>query len=317
MAANFSSFAEDTLRTLGQSSPLSFLAPAYGALFEGRGEWDVFMAGGFFFTTAAFWGMSLFFLAVDLTGQPAFLLRYKMQPGQNEPLKVADLRRGLGKVLFNSVVLNVLLTALVFPLFRRISGPLNRPLPDLAEILLHLVVFVAVEEVGFYYSHRLFHQPFFYKRFHKIHHEWTAPIALTAVYAHPLEHVVANLIPVAAGPVLMGSHLVTLWLWFTLALMSTCYHHSGFHFPFTLASEFHDYHHLKFSNNFGLLGILDWIHGTDTHFRASPQFKNHRVFFSLTPISEITSTTKDIQSSKAKKGMAPPRHASDEPGKTE
>lgn len=37
---------------------------------------------------------------------------------------------------------------------------------------------------------RLFHHPFFYKRIHKIHHEWTAPIGVVSLYAHPVEHVV-------------------------------------------------------------------------------------------------------------------------------
>lgn len=37
---------------------------------------------------------------------------------------------------------------------------------------------------------RLFHHPTLYKRFHKQHHEWTAPIGVVATYAHPLEHLV-------------------------------------------------------------------------------------------------------------------------------
>jgi methylsterol monooxygenase len=28
-----------------------------------------------------------------------------------------------------------------------------------------------------------------YGRFHKIHHEWKAPIGLAAVYFHPIEHI--------------------------------------------------------------------------------------------------------------------------------
>ena len=92
---------------------------------------------------------------------------------------------------------------------------------------------------------RLFHHPRLYKYIHKTHHEWTAPIGIVSIYAHPLEHAVANLMPPALGPLLLGSHLATAWLWFALAIMSTTVAHSGYHLPFFPSPEAHDYHHLK------------------------------------------------------------------------
>lgn len=41
---------------------------------------------------------------------------------------------------------------------------------------------------------RLFHHPSLYKHYHKQHHEWTAPIGIVSIYAHPLEHVVNKLL---------------------------------------------------------------------------------------------------------------------------
>lgn len=52
-----------------------------------------------------------------------------------------------------------------------------------------------------------------------------------------------------------------------VALLGTLNAHSGFHFPLMASPEAHDFHHLKFNQCYGVLGVLDWLHGTDTLFR--------------------------------------------------
>jgi sterol desaturase/sphingolipid hydroxylase (fatty acid hydroxylase superfamily) len=54
-----------------------------------------------------------------------------------------------------------------------------------------------------------------------------------------------------------------------LALLSTLNAHSGYHFPLFPSPEAHDFHHLKFTQCYGVLGILDYLHGTDTLFRSN------------------------------------------------
>lgn len=89
------------------------------------------------------------------------------------------------------------------------------------------------------------------------------------------------------GPLMMRSHITTWWVWYTLAMMVTSIHHSGYHLPVLPSPEFHDFHHLTFNSNFGTLGVLDWFHGTDKGFRGTVQRKRHRTLWSLQPISAI------------------------------
>ncbi len=97
----------------------------------------------------------------------------------------------------------------------------------------------------FMFVFRFVHWPPLYKRIHKKHHEWQASIGIIALYAHPLEHIMSNLVPIGLGPLLCGSHVSTMWLWFAVSLTVTIISHSGFHFPLLPSSEFHDFHHFK------------------------------------------------------------------------
>lgn len=185
-----------------------------------------------------------------------------------------------------------------------------------------------------------------YKYIHKQHHLWQSPVAVTAIYAHPVgeferawpwnrfvwlhglffetEHIFSNILPPFLGVFICRSHIATAWLWFTMALLSTLNAHSGYHFPFFPSPQAHDFHHLKwvgiystlwmfsivqtlegdawyqallqkdgylkiffrFNCNYGMLGLLDRLHGTDTLFRNSPQGQRHLMLLSFIPAHE-------------------------------
>nr|CAD7453578.1 unnamed protein product [Timema tahoe] len=243
-------------------------------------------AGTTALTMCVYWTFGGIYTLLDVTNKPAALRRYKIQPGTNEPVDTARLLKVIGWVLFNQVVVGLPVSFLSYRLMEWRGFPPIRELPTFHWVLAEMAVHILMEEIGFYYSHRLLHSRYLYRFIHKRHHEWTSPIAVTAVYCHPVEHVFSNLVPPLLGLFIMGSHVATAWLWFSLAILSTLNAHSGYHLPFFPSPEAHDFHHLKFNQCFGVLGVLDRIHGTDAAFRSSRAYTRHIMMLSLMPPRE-------------------------------
>ena len=129
-------------------------------------------------------------------------------------------------------------------------------------------------------SHKLFHRPFLYKHVHKIHHQYTQTISLSAIYTHPFEFAFGNMIPVGLPCVLLGSniHQYTFLLWILMRSINTTSNHSGYDFPclipwdilpFRAQASYHDFHHSGdgFAGNFsGMTTIYDTIWGTNIKY---------------------------------------------------
>lgn len=147
-------------------------------------------------------------------------------------------------VLFNQLI-GYVLAYFVFYYGDLLSLKVSRSLPTFPKVMLDLVICLLCQEIGFYYSHRLLHSKMLYKRLHKLHHEYQAPYGLTAIYCHPIEHILSNILPVVAAFPVLKCHVSTALLWFTIVLTTTINDHSGYHLPFLHSAELHDYHHLK------------------------------------------------------------------------
>ncbi|KNC55526.1 sterol desaturase [Thecamonas trahens ATCC 50062] len=227
-----------------------------------------------------YYGLGAMFLVLDLWQRPQVLYACKLQGerpfvagGSKWNPALAKLAKSL-IIGYLTVILpaNMVLYALAEYRKWGVVAPCGR-LPTLGEFVGHLAFCVALEEILFYYGHRALHKPGLYKAIHKQHHEFIAPIALAANYAHPIEVLLSNVLPLMAGPVLIGAHIVTMWTWFAIAIVGTLTHHCGYRFPwhplFDHQPNFHDTHHERFLCNYGLLGILDWLHGTYRESRGS------------------------------------------------
>lgn len=137
--------------------------------------------------------------------------------------------------------------------------------PNPQTVMFQSLVFFFVTEACFYYSHRLLHEnKYLYAKIHKLHHTWPAPVALVATFAHPVEHLVSNLVPVAVGPAICNAHPLVNLAWILLAQVHTYTVHSGY---WSDDMGMHDLHHEIFNANYGITGLFDCMHGT---YRTKP-----------------------------------------------
>lgn len=290
---------EVALRSLEKVFPERVVRyPALGEEFTLM-EFFVLALCPFVFHQVFFWAYSLLLLAFadgplmgkkKNTTETSWTRSVKLQP--KEVVSWSDVFKCARVVLRNQVFLMLPFSLLQAPYLRRSSPALAQFAKDPSclfgattssavlewpywyEVLAQLVFCFFIEEIGFYYSHRLLHTPSLYKKIHKQHHEFRAPIGMAAEYAHPFEFAVSNLLPITSppmtlslllGPQLGGFHPLTLVLWYTVNIYGTISHHCGYRFPWLLGGldpTFHDDHHRVFNANYGLNGLCDWIHST-------------------------------------------------------
>jgi len=128
-----------------------------------------------------------------------------------------------------------------------------------AKMFSDILLATLMTDVFFYTGHWILHKPYFYKNFHKKHHEITAPIGLGALYNTAPDIYIGNIIPVYLPMIILSSHPLTIRLWMILTTFNAVVlSHSGF----KGLSEFHDYHHEKFNKNYGIGIFMDYLFKT-------------------------------------------------------
>ena len=194
------------------------------------------------------------------------------------------------------VSLNNFVCAPMFVLINCSTGMLRgrtkmEEIPSFPVYMSQIVFMMFCEDFAFYHGHRLLHHPKLYPYIHKIHHEWYDTICLSSEYAHPVEYLLANMMPTGMGYILFAgrAHHLSFLVFVTLRLIETVESHGGYEFPWAMtrilplcaSSKYHNYHHLKNIGNYGSFFILwDSIWGTNSHYykellESDKTFKNY------------------------------------------
>ncbi|CAG9802271.1 unnamed protein product [Chironomus riparius] len=238
------------------------------------------------YMTVLTWIVGMLFVIVDLTNKPKCFEKYKVQPNKNAPLDPQKLIPVITIVLLNQII-NLFVTKLVTTYQMMPKGNLLRYTQSFPSLMVTVVLYQIIYEIIFYYIHRLLHHKFLYKWIHKLHHEWTAPISFTALYAHPIEHIFGNTLPVALPIMILDTPIATSWILVTITMIGTLGDHSGYHIPFLRSSRLHDWHHSKFNECFGVNGFLDKFHRTNIKFEESVEGLRHQTLFTLKSANEL------------------------------
>ncbi|KAF3932909.1 hypothetical protein ABW20_dc0100411 [Dactylellina cionopaga] len=246
-------------------SPLAVLEPfsdAWTNITQSYSPAVIEFVGTLLVQLVFFWGPCAVYLSLDSLF-PKFSERHKIQPAPKQPTR-SEILHCFGLVFKNQVLSTTLHALLIYVSTKTGKGAfrVDASIPPWYEVVRDIAFSLVLREILFYYSHRVLHHPRLYPKIHKIHHRFTAPVALAAQYAHPIEQIVANILPITIPPQLLNSHILTFWMFMAYELVETTTVHSGYDF-FRNAAKMHDLHHEKFLIYFGAIGVLDWLHGTD------------------------------------------------------
>lgn len=221
--------------------------------------------------TSLYFGLNAAFLLCDHFG---FLASYKLPrtPSQLPSLLLLQ-RTIIPQAVLQLTLLPLLTWYAVLPLYERAgAASVESPLPSVLEVYASFLGCALTNQFGFYWAHRALHEsPALYRAIHKQHHQYVGSIGFAAEYAHPVEAVLANMLPTMGFCVAFGVHPLVFVLWFSWRLEETYEAHSGYCFSNTWLgrvgllhghhASHHDFHHSRNVGNYGS-AFTDGLFGT-------------------------------------------------------
>lgn len=139
---------------------------------------------------------------------------------------------------------------------------------------LSVLLFLAVHDTWFYWTHRLLHRPAWFRVAHAVHHESRPPTAWAAMSFHPWEALTGALV-IPLLVFLIPIHVGALGLVLTIMTVMGISNHMGWEmFPrwlvegragqWLITATHHQRHHDRYNGNYGLyFRFWDRLCGTD------------------------------------------------------
>ena len=156
---------------------------------------------------------------------------------------------------------------------------------------LSVLLYLIAHDSWFYWTHRLMHRPWWFKRMHGVHHDSRPPTACAAMSFHPWEALTGAVV-IPALVFLIPIHVAMLGLVLTIMTVMGVTNHMGWEmFPrrlvngrlghWLITASHHELHHQKYRCNYGLyFRFWDHLCGTDRglgEFAPAGRRAGHRV----------------------------------------
>ena len=176
---------------------------------------------------------------------------------------------------FNKLVVNPVILALFGNLGEFKYSYDIESFPGTLQLIRTIILVMFIDDFLYMIIHRLFHDVKFLYKFHKVHHEYDSPFSMIGEYAHPVEQVLANILPATITFSIVKTHMFVILFWLTYKTYTSAEGHCGFDFPWSFSRVFpfvyypsyHDFHHSKNVGNFATsLYIFETIMGTNAEF---------------------------------------------------
>ncbi|XUU62022.1 sterol desaturase family protein [Erythrobacter sp. HA6-11] len=144
---------------------------------------------------------------------------------------------------------------------------------------LSVLIYLFAHDTWFYWTHRLFHKPAWFRRAHAVHHASKPPTAWAAMNFHPIE-AISGAIVIPALVLFVPIHLSMLFVVLTVMTVMGVTNHMGWDmFPralvhsrlggWMITASHHEKHHEEYTCNYGLyFRFWDRVCGTDRGLSA-------------------------------------------------
>mmetsp|Transcript_43491 Transcript_43491/g.85140 ORF Transcript_43491/g.85140 Transcript_43491/m.85140 type:complete len:302 (+) Transcript_43491:38-943(+) len=211
-----------------------------------------------------YYGFHFFFQLCEARG---WLQQYKIPRTRGQIPSPELVSRAIKESLFGHFVLQPITLWVLYPYVTEhdlVSSP--------AAVVGKFIFFMFVNDFLFFLSHWYMHEnKWLYSKVHKQHHLYSGSIGIAAEFAHPVEQILGNQLPLILPVFLLKTDCYSWCIYVFWRLWRTYEGHCGYSFAGTLPSRlgllhgysalFHDFHHSANVSNF-----TGPAHGLFDHF---------------------------------------------------